>query len=413
MSASTSSSESFPGGTETEPHPSPAGPTYAQVVGDGVKWTAGWALRVVVILVGLWVVMKALAPLWVAILPVLLALVLSTVLWPPVRWLREKGLPPALAASIGLIGGFVLIVGAGVAIGRSFAEQAPELASQASAGLEKVQTWVQGPPLNVREQDIEDGIDSITKQLGDSGSQIAGGVLGGVTSTLSVVVTLVLAIILAFFMVKDGTRFQPVMRRTLGPTAGDHMTELLARMWRTLGGYIRAQALVAAVDAFFIGIGLLILGIPLWLPLAVLTFLGGFIPIVGATVAGALAVLVALVATGSVTKAIIVLVLVIAVQQIEGHVLQPVLQSRTMHVHPALIILSIAIGSEMRGIVGAFLAVPAVALLLVLMRYLREQIELRSGAQDLDDLDHLTDAGHQAARRSAQVHRRRTVASAD
>lgn len=413
MSANTSSSEPFPGGSEPEPHPRSDGPTYGEVVGDGVKWTAGWALRVGIILISLWIVMKALAPMWVAILPVLLALVLSTVLWPPVQWLRAKGLPPALAATIGLVGGFAILVGVAIAIGRSFADQAPELARQASAGVEKVQNWMQGPPLNVRPEDIENGVKSITDQLSDSGSQIAGGVLGGVTSTLSVVVTLVLAVVIAFFMVKDGPRFQPVMRRALGPSAGDHLTELLARMWKTLGGYIRAQALVALVDGFFIGLGLLIMGIPLWLPLAVVTFLGGFIPIVGATVAGALAVLVALVSTGSVVKAIIVLVLVIAVQQIEGNVLQPILQARTMQVHPALIILSIAVGSEMRGIVGAFLAVPAVALLLVLMRYLREQIELRSGAQDLDNLDHLTDAGRDAAQRSALVHRRRVAVEAD
>ncbi|YAL82809.1 AI-2E family transporter [Dermacoccaceae bacterium W4C1] len=370
--------------------------THGQVVGDGIKWSAGWGLRISVILLALWVLMKALAPLWVAILPILLALVISSVLWPPTNWMRKKGLKPAMAASITLLTTVVVAGAVIAAIGRSFASQAPELARQANNGLRQVQDWVQGPPLNLRQEDIDSGVKAVTDQLSTSSSKIADGVLGGVTSTVSILVTLVLAIILSFFMIKDGPKFLPMLRRTAGPVGGAHLGEVLTRMWRTLGGYIRAQALVALVDAFFIGLGLVILGVPLWLPLAMLTFLGAFIPIVGAFVAGALAVLVALVST-SVTKAIIVLLIVIGVQQLEGHILQPILQSKTMDVHPALILLAVAVGSETRGVLGAFLAVPTVALLLVCLRYLGEQVELRTGARQLDDVEHLTPEGHAIA----------------
>lgn len=381
-------------------------PTRAAVIGDGVKWTASWALRIAVILLSLWVLMKALAPLWIAILPILLGLVIATVLWPPVRWLRSKGVPPALAAALSLLLGFLIIFTTGAMIGRSVASQAPELASQASAGVTRVQDWLEGPPLNIRPQDIDSGVQAVTGKLTESGSQIASGVLGGVSSTVSVLVSLVLALILAFFMVKDGPKFLPWTRRVCGESAGGHLTELLSRMWKTLGGFIRAQALVSLVDAVFIGLGLFFLGIPLWLPLAVITFFGGFIPIVGATVAGALAVLVALVST-SLTKALLVLLLVLAVQQIEGNVLQPILQSRTMSLHPGLVILSVTVGSSMRGVIGAFLAVPAAALLVVLLRYLQEQIDLRSGEKRADELDYLTEEGQQVA----QVQQSNAVAS--
>ncbi|WP_156520647.1 AI-2E family transporter, partial [Rhodococcus sp. EPR-157] len=168
--------------------------------------------------------------------------------------------------------------------------------------------------------------------------------------------------------------------------AGSHLAEILARMWATLGGFIRTQAVVSLIDAFFIGLGLVILGVPLALVLATLTFLGGFIPIVGAFVAGALAVLVALVANGP-TTALIVLIIILAVQQLEGNVLQPVLQSRSMNLHPAIVLLAVTGGSSVFGIIGAFLAVPAAAVAAVLIRYVSEQIDKHSIEADQEQLE--------------------------
>jgi len=141
---------------------------------------------------------------------------------------------------------------------------------------------------------------------------------------------------------------------------------------------VRAQAIVSLVDAVLIGGGLLIVGVPLALPLAVLTFLGGFIPIVGAFVAGALAVLVALVSNGF-TAAVIILVVVLAVQQIEGNVLQPILQARSLGLHSAVVLLAVTAGSTLYGIAGAFLSVPAAAAAAVVVRYLGELIDGRTG----------------------------------
>ncbi|WP_018158179.1 AI-2E family transporter [Demetria terragena] len=378
-------------------------PNRAAVIGEGVRWTSIWALRIAIILVTLWIVKQLLGPLWIAILPILLGLVLATVLWPPTRWLRSKGLGPAPAAAISVISGLVIFLGAMTAIGSSVASQAPDLAKQASAGVAEVQDWAQGAPLNLKEDDISQGFKALTDKISESAAQIAGGVVGGITSTLQVFVTLLLALLLAFFFIKDGPRFAPWVRRAAGDQVGGHLTEVFARMWGTLGGYIRGQALVSAIDAVFIGAGLAILGVPLWLPLATVTFFAGFIPIVGATVAGALAVLVALVST-SFTKALIVLAIVIIVQQIEGNLLQPLIQSRSMNLHAGLVILSVTVGSHMYGIIGAFLAVPATALLLVFLRYLQEQIDLRSGTFGPGELEFVTEEGRLAAELTVAQH---------
>jgi hypothetical protein len=166
--------------------------------------------------------------------------------------------------------------------------------------------------------------------------------------------------VLAFLFVKDGPRFLPWVRTVAGDGAGGHVAEVLRRIWKTVGDFIRTQAAVALVDAVLIGAGLAFLGVPLALPLAVLTFLAGFVPIVGAIVAGALGVLVALVSNG-VGTAVIVLVLIVAVQQIEGNVLQPMLQSRSLRLHAAVVLLAVTGGSTLYGIAGAFLSVPVVA----------------------------------------------------
>ena len=148
----------------------------------------------------------------------------------------------------------------------------------------------------------------------------------------------------------------------------------VSRVWATLGGFIRTQTLVALIDAVIIGVGLWILGSPLAVPLAVITFFGGYIPIIGAFVSGALAVLVTLV-TNDYKDALIALVIVIAVQQLEGNVLSPMLQGKNMNLHPAVVLLSVTAGGSLFGITGAFLAVPVAATVAEIMRYVNERID--------------------------------------
>ena len=358
--------------------PSPTAPAASRgtVIGNGLTWLAAWSLRVALIAVGLVIVGYVIGMLWVVVWPVVLAILLATVLRPPAALLIRWRVPAAAASAIVLLVGIAAVTGLFVSIAPSIAGQTQQITSGVIAALGQIQQWVTGPPLNLGDGQIGDIVNQVTQQLQQSATAIAGGVLTGVSTLASGLISLVLALVLTFFFVKDGPRFLPWLTSITGRSAGGHIAEVLRRMWDVLGGFIRVQALVSLIDAVFIGIGLVLLGIPLALPLAVLTFVGGFIPIVGAVVAGSLAVLIALVTQGFGT-AVAVAVLVVAVQQIEGNVLQPFLQGQSLKLHGAVVLLAVTAGGSLAGIAGAFLAVPVAAVVAVLLRYLGEQIDLR------------------------------------
>jgi predicted PurR-regulated permease PerM len=346
-------------------------------IGEGITWLARWSLRIALVAVGLVLLWLVIGYLWSIVLPVMLALILATMLWPPTAWLRRHDLPPAIAASAVLLGGIVVLAGLIALIVNSVAGSIPKIATSASQGIQAIQDWLAGPPLNLQQTQLDAALQEVTTRLQSSISTITSSVLTGVGSVASGVVTALLTLVLAFYFVKDGPRFLPWLRGVAGEGAGGHIAEVLRRVWKTLGDFIRTQAIVSFVDAVLIGGGLLVLGVPLALPLAVLTFIGGFIPIVGAVVAGALGVLVALVSNGF-TTALIVLAIIVAVQQIEGNVLQPILQSRSLGLHGVVVLLAVTAGSTLYGIAGAFLAVPIVAAAAVVLRYLSERVDARA-----------------------------------
>ncbi|CAA0131008.1 Putative transport protein [Mycolicibacterium vanbaalenii] len=343
------------------------------------------AVQLVAVAVALWVLAWVLGKTWVIVLPVLLAVIVCTVLWPPVRWLRSKGLPPAAAVLAVLVMAVGVIAGVVSAVAPAIVNQSGELAEQATAGIVQVRDWLGGPPLNISEAQLNSAVEAINDTLNSSSAQIASGLFTGVGAATSALVTLFTTIVVTFFLLKDGPQFVPWLRRAVGRPAASHVAELLERVWSTLGGFIRTQALVSLVDAVLIGIGLVILGVPLAYALAIITFIGGFVPIVGAFVAGGLAVLVALVANGPV-NALIVLGIILAVQQFEGNVLQPWLQSKSMKLHAVLVLLAVTLGATAFGVIGAFLAVPVAAALAVVLRYYDEQVSLQ--ATEADDPDH-------------------------
>lgn len=344
------------------------------------------SLRLLLIAAALVVISLVIGQLWVIVLPILLALLLATALWPPTAWLRRKGLPPALAAVVTVLGALVVLSAAIAVIVPPVISQVKDIADSAADGLSTVQEWLTGPPLNLSDEQITTVRVSITDRLQDSASSIASGVITGVSAVTSTLVTIFVVLFLTFFFMKDGPGFLPWLRRLVGDPAGEHVDQVLRRSWRALGGFFRSQALVGLIDGLFIGIGLVILGVPLALPLAVLTFFGGFIPIVGAFVAGALAVLVALVTKGT-TAAIIVIVIVFAVQQIEGNVLQPILQSRALRLHQAVILLAVTAGGTLYGVAGAFFAVPLAAVVAEAARYVNEQLDQRPGQARLHEAE--------------------------
>lgn len=354
-------------------------PDRGELITSGVATLGRWSLQLVFIAAGAVLVGYVLGKLWVVVLPVALALLLTSVLETVSELLHHKlRLPRALAAVLTLVVGIAALGGLLILVVSSVVNQLQDVASQASSGLSAVRDWVTGPPLNLRDKQINDALSTVTSELQSKAGAIANGVVNGISTVTSLVVTAVLVLVLSFLFLKDGHRFPPFAEHLFGQRAGTHVRAVLSRSWGVLSGYVKVQVLVAFVDALFIGIGLVVLDVPLALTLSVITFLGGFIPIVGAVTAGALAVLVALFTNGFVT-ALLVLLVVLAVQQLEGNVLQPVLQSRSLNLHPAVVLLAVTAGGSLSGIVGAFLAVPTTGLVFELARYLGEQMDARTG----------------------------------
>ncbi|GAA4865398.1 AI-2E family transporter [Actinomycetospora straminea] len=368
-------------------------PTRGHVIGEGLAWTARWSLRFLLVAAALTLLGLMAIWLWSIVFPVFLGLVIATVLEPPVTFLRRRRVPAALATALVLVLGLGVLGGIVALIAPAVAGQAPAIVQGASQGIQQIQNWLQGPPFNLGASQIGGYVQMATERLQQSAGQIATGVLTGVTTVANGVINAVLAVVLAFLFVKDGPKFLPWLQRVAGPTSGGHLAEVGRRSWRSLGGFIRSQAIIGLVDAVFIGVGLVIFGVPLALPLAVLTFFGAFIPIVGALVAGALSVLIALVVQGPGT-AIGVLILILAVQQIEGNLLQPLVQGRGLGLNAALVILAVTAGSSLAGIAGAFLAVPVAAVIAEILRYIGQQIDVQTGARaeasgEVDDEDTL------------------------
>ncbi|MGB7448172.1 MAG: AI-2E family transporter [Ornithinimicrobium sp.] len=380
----------------------PAGPSRSVdrgvVIARSVRGASTWATRVLIILLTVAALLWVLAQAWVAVFPLIMALLVSTVLWPPTRFLRRHGWPSGLAAATSLVIALATLVGVLSFIAPSIAGQAEQVVSRAGEGIVALQEFIAGPPLNLESSEVSKYADQARSALQDRGSSIAARVFTGVAALGNLVVTLFLVLVLTFFFLKDGVRFLPAVQGLTGRYAGQHVVEVCSRIWSTVSGFIRTQALVGVIDAVLIGAGLFFLGVPLAFALAVLTFFAAFVPVVGAFVAGGFAVLVALVSNGLVTAAFVVL-LVLVVQQLEGNVLLPVLQSKTVDLHPAVVLLAIVAGSTWFGVPGAFLAVPVAASVIVAMRYYSEQVDLLAGQITAAEAETTTSEGLVVARR--------------
>ncbi|MCT1445309.1 AI-2E family transporter [Corynebacterium sanguinis] len=363
------------------------------VLNSWLKSAAMTMLRILIICVFLFALSQLIGTFWQGILPVILAIIVCTVLAPIAGFLRRRAhFPSALAALISLLIFFGLIGTLVFLIAPDIAAHSRVLYLQAFEGIQRLQLWLQGPPINMDPDDLNEAVNTVAQWLQNQAGTIAGGVFAGIGTAAGLIVTLTVVLVLTFFFLKDGPRFLPWLRATAGGRPGLHATELLTRAWNTLSGFIRAQAIVSLVDAFFIGVGIWLVGVPMAFTLSVITFIAGFIPIVGAVVAGALAVLIALVSLGF-TEAIIVLLIVLAVQQLEGNVLSPVLQSKAMDLHPVIVLVSVTIGGGLFGLVGAFLAVPVAAMIAVVFRYMMDVMQIHSGEKKADQLIFSTPEG--------------------
>ncbi|WP_244977385.1 AI-2E family transporter [Corynebacterium lizhenjunii] len=340
------------------------------------------AARFILIVVALGIAGYLLRFIWTGLLPVLLALLMTTALYPVTAWIRTRlRFPAALAAVSTLLVFFGVIGGIFTAMAPTVRRQGAELISQAEGGIAQLGGMLDQLPIDIEGDQVQNALQDLTNVVKGQASNIATGVMTGVSTASSIIVCVVIMFFLSFFFIKEGERFLPWLRKYTGATAGWHITELCNRIWKTLSGFIQAQAAVAMVDAVFIGLGLWVLQVPLAFVIAVITFFGGFIPIIGAVVAGALAVIIALVSKG-LTTALLALLVVIAVQQLESNVLQPILQSKAMGLHATVVLLSVTVGSALAGIIGAFLAVPVAATISVVLRYGALTTALRAGEVD-------------------------------
>lgn len=338
-----------------------------------LRRSARVSLELLLVLVMAGVALWLVGRMWSIVWPLIVGLFLTTLTWPPARFLRRHGWRPALAAAVVTV--LFLLVASGIValIAVPVASQSGELTDGVVEGIQKLREWASGPPLNIGEDEIAGAFDTAVTRIQNSVGSMVTAVGTGVSTVFNGVVTAVLALFLMFFFLKDGPRFLPWLTRQLPGRLATDVPIVAARGWDTLGAFVRSQAFVGLLDAVLIGLGLWILDVPLVLPLAVLTFVSAFVPIVGALFAGLVAVLIALVSNG-LTDALIVLAIIVVVQQLEGNVFQPMIQSRGLGLHAAVVLLAVTLGGSLAGIVGSLLAVPAAALIAVVWNYLREQL---------------------------------------
>ncbi|MET1065481.1 MAG: AI-2E family transporter [Arthrobacter sp.] len=292
------------------------------------------------------------------VIPGLLALILAAAIAPFVQWLRRRGWPSTAATTVSFV---VLLLAFGAVItGIVFAvmNQASELGSKASEGFDRVYAFIRTGPIHVDEQQIRQARDAVVDFA--TSSNVGAGALSGLSAAGNFITGALLMAVILFFFLKDGESIWAFVLRAFKGKNLVKARRAGERGLTVLGGYVRGTSIVAFVDAFFIGLALVIMGVPLALPLAALTFIGAFIPLIGATLAGVLAALVALVANGP-FAALVVVIVVIVVNQLEGNFLQPVVMGQALNVHALVILLALTAGTILAGIIGAILAVPLVA----------------------------------------------------
>src|SRR5690606_28913691 len=376
-----------------EPQPVEAAPTplpspdhhrsVDEAVPRSLRIAAAWSWRLIVVatvtVALLWLINRYL----ILVAPLMIGLLLTGLLAPAQRFLQRLRVHRSLAALLVLIGGLAIVGGVLTLVVNQVIMGLDQMVQSAQQGIADIQDWVQGPPLNMTDTDLDNLVQRVTQWVNENTQTLTDAGLSAVTGTVQFLTGFVLALVATFFLLRDGRMIWNFLVGTLPSAARAPMAYAGEGAWRSLTGYVRATVLVAFIDAVGIGFGLWVLQVPLYLPLAALVFLGAFVPIVGAFVSGTVAVLVALVdapqpgllAGGGVVKALMVLGLILLVQQLEGNVLQPVIRGRAVKIHPLVVIIAVTFGILLAGIIGALVAVPVVAILNTVVRRLNHYQE--------------------------------------
>lgn len=327
-----------------------------------VRKAAAWAWRLLVIFAALFALLWMIAQLKLIVVPVALALMLTALLIPAVDFMDRRGAPRGGAVALVLLSGIAIVGGILTFVVSQFIKGVPSLVEQVTQSIDSVRNWLTDGPLALSRDTINHAGENAIKALQDNQTKLTSGALSTATTITEIVTGAFVVLFTLVFFLYGGRHIWQFVSMIFPPEVRERVRDAGRAGFHSLIGYVRATFVVALVDAVGIGTGLAIMGVPLALPLASLVFLGAFIPLVGAVVAGFLAVIVALIAKGLI-YALITLGLIIAIQQLEGHVLQPLVMGRAVSIHPLAVVLAISSGAVLAGILGALLAVPSVAFL--------------------------------------------------
>ncbi|MDA3645714.1 AI-2E family transporter [Saccharopolyspora indica] len=337
------------------------GDSGADGVPRGLRVAAAVGWRLLVLVAVLWVGWRVFDALYGEVMAVAVAALLTALMAPVVNWLVRRGVPRTLAAVLVLVGGLCALGAVLAVVISTLVAGLSGLSEQLAASIEQIRGWLIRGPLSLNQQQLNEVFQQLTQALRIDRGGLPTTALATTGTLLRFLAGMLLGLFTLFFFLRDGGRIWSfAVRATMPRSVRDRVHAAGRRGFATLVAYVRATAAVAFTDAALIGIGAVVLGVPLPFVLAVVIFLGAFVPYVGAVVTGGLAVLVALAANGFVT-ALILLAVVVCVMQLEGHVLQPLLLGHAVRLHPLAVVLSVASGFTVAGVGGAVLAVPLVA----------------------------------------------------
>ena len=345
-------------------------PDPAQAVPWGMRVAAEAGWRLLILAGAVWVLMRVISAVQLLVLAFVAALLITALLQPAVARLRRLGFPRGLATALTAILGFVVMGLIGWFVTWQVMENIDNLSDQVQDGIDELRKWLLNSPFHVTDKQINEIAKNLREAIGANTDAITSAGLEGVTVVVEALTGILLTVFSTLFLLYDGRRIWEWTLKLVPAAARPGVAGAGPRAWRTLTAYVRGTVIVAMIDAIFIGLGIYFLDVPMAVPLAVFIFLFSFIPLVGAVASGALAVVVALVTQGVFT-AVMTLAVVLLVQQIEGHILQPFILGRAVRVHPLAVVLSVAAGGMVAGIGGAVVAVPLVAVANTVVGYLR------------------------------------------
>lgn len=350
------------------PSPAPVTVSDSAFVSDGVRIAGAWAWRILVLVAALAVLALLVIELRLIVIPLLVAIVIAALLVPFASFLQRHRWPKWLAVVVSELGIVLVIGGLLFLVATQVYAGFDDLSRQTVESYDALRSWLLESPLQLTESDLNQyGQQALTALQQDSGMLVNGALSVG--STVGhVLAGVLLTLFSTLFILIDGPNIWAWVVRLFPYRARAAVDGAGRAGWVTLTNFVKVQILVAFVDAVGIGLGSFFLGVPLAIPLGVLVFLGSFVPVIGAVATGALAVFIALVYNGPLI-ALILLIVVLAVQQLEGHILQPLIMGSAVKVHPLAVVLAVAGGSIVAGIAGAFFAVPFVATLNVMVNY--------------------------------------------